>query len=234
MNPDASSFDVLTFDCYGTIIDWETGLLRTLKPILDAHSVSISDEHLLEKYGQFEAELQAGTYRRYADILASALAAFGREHGFEPSERELLDFSRSVQHWPPFADSAAALRALQTKFRLVVLSNIDDDLFEFSRAQLQGVRFDRVFTAQQIGSYKPSTRNFHYMLERVGVRRERVLHVAQGLFHDIAPTHALGIRNVWVNRRKDKVGSGATLASDTVPDYEVPDLRSLAQVFGLD
>jgi 2-haloacid dehalogenase len=233
MNLNASSFDVLTFDCYGTIIDWETGLLRTLKPILEAHSVRIGDEALLAKYGQFEANLQAGAYRRYADILACALVAFGREHGFEPSAGELLEFSRSVQYWPPFADSAAALRALQKKFRLVVLSNIDDDLFEFTRAQLQGVRFDRVFTAQQIGSYKPSVRNFHYMLERVGVPRERVLHVAQSLFHDIAPTRALGIRNVWVNRRKDKAGSGATLASETMPDHEVPDLRGLAQAFGL-
>jgi 2-haloacid dehalogenase len=118
---------------------------------------------------------------------------------------------------------------LQRKFRLVILSNIDDDLFEFSRARL-GVAFDRVLTAQQIGSYKPSVRNFHYMLERVGVPRHRVLHVAESLFHDIAPTRALGIRNVWVNRRAGRQGSGATPVCDVKPDFEVPDLRSLAQV----
>jgi len=233
MKPDASQFDVLTFDCYGTIIDWETGLLRTLKPTLVAHAVSLSDEDLLARYGELEAGIQAGAFRKYADVLASVLSGFGREYDFEPSAQEVLDFSRSVQHWPPFADSAAALKALQSKFRLVVLSNIDDDLFEFSRAQL-GVTFDRVFTAQQIGSYKPSLRNFQYMLERVGVPKDRILHVAQGLFHDIVPTRALGIRNVWVNRRSGRPGSGATLGSDVKPDFEVPDLRSLAQAFGLD
>ena len=228
MKLDPAAFNVLTFDCYGTIIDWETGLLKTLKPILEARSVRMADEELLARYGELESELQAGAYRKYADVLGSALLALGRERGFTPSAQEVAQFSRSVEHWPPFADSAAALQALQKKFKLVVLSNIDDDLFEFSRAKL-GINFHRVFTAQQIGSYKPSRRNFEYLLERVEVPKERVLHVAQGLYHDIAPTRAMGIRNVWVNRRGGRIGAGATLAADVRPDFEVPDLRTLAE-----
>jgi 2-haloacid dehalogenase len=231
MKLNSRAYDVLMFDCYGTIIDWETGLLQTLKPLLRNHSVMLPDDQILARYGQLETEIQAGEYRKYAEVLASVLLALGRQHRFTPTDQEVLEFSRAVQHWPPFEDSAAALAALQKKFKLVILSNIDDDLFELSRAQLD-VTFDHVFTAEQIGSYKPARRNFTYALEQLAIPKERVLHVAQSLFHDIAPTTEMGLKNVWVNRRKGRQGSGATPPAQVKPDFEVPDLRSLALAFG--
>jgi 2-haloacid dehalogenase len=230
---DYKSFEVLIFDCYGTIIDWEQGLLRTLRPVLDGHGVEVADAEVLERFAGFESRIQQGPYLRYADVLRSVLAAFGAYFGFSPTDDELARFGQAVKDWPPFPDSGDALRTLKTRYRIVILSNVDDDLFEFSRQKL-GVEFDRVFTAQQIGSYKPDPRNFRYALEHLGVPKQRVLHVAQSLFHDIRPARGLGLTAVWVNRRRGLAGAGATLPADAQPDVEVPDLRSLVSLVGLD
>jgi 2-haloacid dehalogenase len=144
----------------------------------------------------------------------------------------LQQFSTSVKDWPAFPDSPAALQALHRKFRLAIISNIDDDLFAFSAQRLQ-VRFDWIITAEQAKSYKPSLNNFRLAFERIGVPQTRILHVAQSLFHDIAPANALGLSSVWVNRRHDKAGSGATPVAQARPDVEVPDLRALAAKIGL-
>lgn len=233
MPVDYKSFAVLTFDCYGTIIDWERGILSTLRPVLDAHGVEVADNEILELYARFETEVEQGPYLRYADVLRRVLVAFGTHFGFPPTGDELARFGESVQDWPPFADSGDALRALQARYRLVILSNVDDDLFEFSRRKL-GIDFDAVFTAQQIGSYKPDPRNFRYALEHLDVPKDRVLHVAQSLFHDIGPARELGLATVWVNRRRGQTGAGATVPADAVPDAEVPDLRSLVDLVSLD
>jgi 2-haloacid dehalogenase len=217
---------VLSFDCYGTIIDWETGLLMALKPVLATHSVKISDGELLNLYGRYETEIEAGQYRPYREVLSAVLMKFGEHFGFAPAQRELEGFSSSIRDWPPFDDSAAALAALQRRYRLAVLSNVDDDLFELSRTRL-GISFDYVCTAQQIGSYKPSLRNFEYLLSRLPVRKSRLLHVAQSLYHDIRPAQRLEIPHVWINRRAGKEGSGATPEADVRPECEFADLRSL-------
>jgi 2-haloacid dehalogenase len=230
---DFESFEVLTFDCYGTIIDWERGILSTLGPILAAHGVSASEPEILERYAGFEAEIEAGPYLTYAEVLKRVLGEFGAHNGFSPTAEELSQFARCVRAWPAFADSAAALRALQARYRLVILSNVDDELFEYSRQKLE-IEFDRVFTAQQIGSYKPSPHNFRYALDHLGVPKERVLHVAQSLFHDIKPAKELGLSTVWVNRRGGQDGFGATPPAEAEPDAEVPDLRSLVTLAGLD
>ena len=226
---DFDSFQVLSFDCYGTIIDWESGIQRTLRPVLASRSVDLSDDEILEFYADAEAEIEAGPYQPYALVLRSVLLKFADGFAFTPSERELEDFSQSVREWPPFPDSAAALSALQKKFRLVILSNIDDELFEFSRAKL-GLDFYKVFTAQQIGSYKPAIRNFEFALRELALPRERILHVAQSLFHDIAPARQLGLATVWVNRRRGQEGSGATPPAQAEPDLEIPDLKTLASL----
>ena len=226
------AYDVLTFDCYGTLIDWETGLLDAFRPVLEAHRVKAEPEQLLVRFGAFESELEAGPYLPYAAILGQVLQRIGAELGFVPSVDEIAAFAGSVRDWPPFHDSRWALAALRKKYRLGVISNIDDDLFAYSSLRLDDP-FTWVVTAQQARSYKPSLTNFRHALERIAVDPARVLHVAQSLFHDVEPAKQLGLSTVWVNRREGKPGSGATPASVAVPDLEVPDLATLAAKAGL-
>jgi len=223
-----SRFNCLSFDCYGTLIDWETGLIDALRPVLKRHGVQATDRQLLEEFAEAESAAERGPYRRYKEILRQVLRSLGEVFGFSPTPEEETSFSLSVRHWPAFDDSAEALKALQARYRLIVLSNIDDDLFRHSEERL-GVKFHQVFTAERIGSYKPSERNFRFLLEHAGVRRSEILHVAQSLYHDIGPAGRLGICTVWVNRRHGRIGSGATPIADARPDLEVPDLTSLVE-----
>ena len=227
MNLDFQQFKYLSFDCYGTLIDWETGLTSSLGSILHAHGVSLGHDELLETYGKAEAEIEAGPFLSYREVMQSVLRKFGDIHHFKASAEELEAFPNSIREWPAFTDSTEALQALSTRYKLVILSNIDDDLFRFSQEVL-GIEFDHVFTAGQIGSYKPSHLNFEYMIRKIGVPPEEILHVAQSLFYDIAPARELGLSTVWVNRRQGLEGSGATPEAEAVPDLEIPDLRSLA------
>lgn len=228
---DFDRFECVSFDCYGTLIDWETGISSALTPILESHKVSADRYALLELFGKAEAEIEAGSYRPYSEILKGVLSQIGDVMEFKPSRDELESFSTSVMNWPAFADSSLALRALATQYRLIILSNIDDELFRFSQKLLE-VEFDRVFTAEQIGSYKPSPRNFEYLIQHAGAPRDKILHVAQSLFHDIAPAKAIGLSTIWVNRRQGLKGFGATLPAEAVADATVPDLRSLAVLTG--
>jgi 2-haloacid dehalogenase len=225
-------FDVLTFDCYGTLIDWEAGIWEALRPVFAAHRIDVVPDRALELYGELESAAEREAYREYKAILRAVLDGLGARLGFVPTAQELEQFSISVKDWPAFPDSAAALQALHKKYRLAIVSNIDDDLFAYSAQRLQ-VRFDWIITAQQAKSYKPSLNNFRLAFERIGVPQNRILHVAQSLFHDIAPANALGLSTVWVNRRHKKEGSGATPVADAHPDLEVPDLRTLAEKVGL-
>lgn len=224
-------FECLSFDCYGTLIDWETGISSALRPIMKTHEVKASHDELLALYGKAEIEIEAGPYRAYREVLKAVLNKIGDVLGFIPSRDELESFSMSVMNWPAFPDSVQSLRALAIKYRLIILSNIDDDLFHYSR-KLLGVKFDHVFTAQQIGSYKPSRRNFEYLIQHAGVPKHKILHVAQSLFHDIAPAREMGFSTVWVNRRQGLSGSGATPPAEATPDLTVHDLQSLAVLTG--
>ena len=227
-----NDFEVLTFDCYGTLIDWEAGIWGALGPILATHRVDLLPEKVLELYGELETAAEGGAYREYKSVLRMVLEGLGARLGFVPTAAELQQFSTSVKDWPPFPDSATALQALHKKYRFAIISNIDDDLFALSAKRLQ-IRFDWVITAQQAKSYKPSLNNFHLAFDRIGVPQQRILHVAQSLFHDIAPANLLGLSTVWVNRRKNKAGPGATPPANAHPDLEVPDLRTLATTIGL-
>ena len=224
---DFAAFDALTFDCYGTLIDWETGILDGLSPVLRAHGVERDDDALLEAYARHEAELEAGPYLRYRDVLAESLRRLGDELGFAPSPDELAAFGSSVRDWPAFPDSAAALEQLKRRFRLGVITNCDDDLFAASNERL-GVEFDWVITAQQAQSYKPGGRGFALAFERIDVPRERILHVAQSLFHDHVPAKRLGMTTVWIDRRQGRDGFGATPPAEAQPDLTVPDMRTFA------
>jgi 2-haloacid dehalogenase len=225
---DFARFDALTFDCYGTLIDWEAGISRGLTALLSAHGLAPDTEELLGRYAGHEAALEAGPYRRYREILAEAGRRVGRDYGVEPGEDEVVAFAASVGEWPAFPDSAEALARLKTRFRLGVITNCDDDLFALSNRRL-GVTFDWIVTAQQAGGYKPDARNFELAFERMDVPRERILHVAQSLFHDHVTAKALGMTTVWIDRRHDRPGSGATPPAAATPDLVLPDMASLAE-----
>jgi 2-haloacid dehalogenase len=226
------SFRVLTFDCYGTLIDWEPGLVGALTRVLKAHSISLPEREMLELYAELEAEAERGEYRNYKTIQATVVAGIGKRLHFTPSSEELTSISDSIKNWQPFPDTIESLRLLHEKYKLAIISNIDDDLFASSERQLR-TKFDWVITAEKVRSYKPSENNFMKALDQIGVGKDRILHVAQSVFHDIIPTKKLGISNVWVNRRKMKQGSGATLPANELPDVEVPDLQSLVNLIGL-
>jgi 2-haloacid dehalogenase len=223
---DLADFDVLTFDCYGTLIDWEAGILTALRRALGG-AAAVTDETLLEAFGRHEAAIEAGPYLPYREVLAGTLAAIAGELGVEVSPNEAAAFGGSVVDWPAFDDSAAALADLARLYRLGVITNCDDDLFAASERRL-GVRFDPVVTAQQTRRYKPNPRGFELAFERIGLPTSRILHVAQSLFHDHVTAKRLGLRTVWVNRRSGRGGSGATPRAEARPDLTVPDLRALA------
>ncbi len=226
---DFGRFDVLTFDCYGTLIDWEAGILAGLRRVLEPLGIDAGDDDLLERYARAEASVEAGGYLRYREVLARSAELVGRELGVEPGPAELAAFGGSVGDWPAFPDSAEALARLHERFRLAVITNCDDDLFAASNARL-GVTFDHVITAQQVGAYKPSLRNFEVAFERIGVPPERILHVAQSLFHDHVPAKRLGMTTTWIDRRHDRPGSGATPPAQARPDLVMPSMAAFANL----
>jgi len=229
---DFSKFTHLTFDCYGTLIDWETGILSALNRVLSKHGMAVEDARVLRLYADMESRVESGPYLPYREVLGRVMAGIAEELGFTPDENDLESLPVSVASWPPFSDTVAALERLKSRYRLVILSNIDDALFAESQKLLQ-VPFDEVITAQQIGSYKPNRRNFTFALEKLGQPVDRVLHVAQSLYHDHAPAKELGFSTIWINRPSQLPGTGIAPPSDVKPDLEFTDLKSLADAMGL-
>ncbi|HEV8121170.1 MAG TPA: haloacid dehalogenase type II [Candidatus Polarisedimenticolia bacterium] len=229
---DVARFEALTFDCYGTLIDWETGLLAALHGVLGAHRVPCDDERLLRLFAAAEGAIEAGPYRPYREVLGGAMDRIAGVLGLVLAGGERDALARSLPDWPAFADTVPALQALRRRTRLGIVSNIDDDLFAATARRLE-VPFDAVVTAQQVGSYKPAPAHFHRVLERLALPKEKVLHVAQSRYHDIAPARALGWSTVWVNRRGGREGSGATPEKEATPDLEVTDLATLLTRAGL-
>lgn len=226
---DFRRFDALTFDCYGTLIDWEAGILTALRAVLDPRAVKPGDDELLERYAGHEAGLEGGPYLRYRDVLGRSLRGVCADLDVEPTEAEIARFSASVGEWPAFPDSAEALARLHRRFKLGVITNCDDDLFALSNRRL-GVTFEWIVTAQQAGSYKPDPANFAFAFERIDVPRERILHVAQSLFHDHVPAKALGMTTAWIDRRHDKPGFGATPPADANPDVSASSMAAFADL----
>jgi len=226
---DFAQFQVLTFDCYGTLIDWETGIFSALRPVLAAHGESISDFELLNLYSELESEGERGEFRAYREVLQSVVRGFGERLGFKPTESQIRSLPDSLATWPVFPDTVAALRKLKTRYRLAILSNVDDDLFAPTARRLE-VAFDAVITAQQAGAYKPSLKMFQLAQQRLGVAPGQWLHVGQSIYHDVIPAKSLGIATVWVNRPSPRPGAGAAKAASGEPDLEVPDLKTLAQL----
>ena len=231
--PKLTDFSVLTFDCYGTLIDWESGLFEALQPLLAKVGGQLSRDEVLETFGRHEHEQEAQTPDMiYSELLTAVHSRLGREWGVETSAEDDRRFGASVPDWPAFADSPEALRYLKRFYKLVVLSNVDKKSFAGSNARL-GVEFDAVYTAEEIGSYKPDRRNFEFMLERLaerGVAKHHILHTAQSLFHDHAPANAIGLATAWIDRRHGQAGGGATVIPAEIPrlDFRFTSLAELA------
>jgi 2-haloacid dehalogenase len=218
-------FDVLTFDCYGTLIDWEAGIAAAARMQLGDAVAGASDEQIVSAFAEVEHEAEV-PYKSYREVLALSLRGIGERLGAPVSDVQARGFGASVGQWPAFPDSAAALARLQERFKLAVITNCDDDLFAQSERRL-GVQFDHVITAQQAGSYKPDHANFELAFERIGEPRERILHVAQSLFHDHVPAKALGMTSVWIDRRQGR-GGGASRDVEAHPDATFPSMQAFA------
>ena len=226
-----SDFKALSFDCYGTLIDWETGLLTALEPLRGRSH--IPDGELLEAYGVVEFEVeQEFPDLAYSLLLEKVHARLCQRLGVPEDDVEAAKLGASVGEWPAFPDSAEALRYLKQHFQLIILSNVDRRSFAGSNRRLE-VEFDHIFTAQDIGSYKPDLRNFEYLLARLGeagIAKGELLHVAQSLFHDHVPANRMGIASAWIDRRHDKPGGGATVLPDPMPhlDFRFTSMAELA------
>ena len=218
-----TGFKALTFDCYGTLIDWESGMIEALKPLAGKLGRTLSRNAILEAHARHESAQQLQTPAKlYRDLLAIVYRRLAEEWGIAASWSECVAYGRSVGSWPAFTDSPGALQYLKRHYKLVILSNTDNESFAGSNERLQ-VRFDAVYTAEDIGSYKPSDRNFEYLLknlEGLGIRKHEILHVAESMFHDHAPANKHGLANCWIYRRYDQEGFGATINPGKMPRYD--------------
>jgi 2-haloacid dehalogenase len=223
---DYRRYEVLTFDCYGTLIDWETGLASALRVALPGLP-AVADDVLLEEYGRHEAAAESGPYLSYRDVLGAGLRGVAAAHGLAVTADALARFGESVRDWPAFPDSADALRRLHERFRLGVITNCDTDLFAASNERL-GVDFDWIVTAELARSYKPAHAGFELALATIPVERDRILHVAQSLYHDHVPAGQLGLESVWIDRRSGRAGAGATPPASAAPAATFPSMAAFA------
>lgn len=216
----------LTFDCYGTLVDWERGLARDLRAGLDA-TITASDEELLALYARAESESEKGDFCKYKDILRAALAGVARSLGAPVRDGEAL--VRGLPSWPVFNDTSAALAALKRQFKLCVVSNVDLDLFTETQKNL-GVSFHEIVTADQIFSYKPKLKHFEEAVARLNLPKEEILHVAQSLYHDHAPAKSFGLKTVWIDRRAGRAGGATPPSNSNIrPDYQFTTLEEFAR-----
>jgi 2-haloalkanoic acid dehalogenase type II len=229
-----ADYDALSFDCYGTLIDWETGIAAVMSPWARETGLTLTDEQLLAAYATHEAQAEQDlSDARYPEVLAEAFRRTGDELGRPVSDAWARRLGDSVPDWPAFPDSAEALALLAEDHKLIILSNVHRAGFAGSNERL-GVAFDRVITAEDVKAYKPAPNHFEALdeaLPELGVPRERLLHVAQSLFHDHVPAKRHGLPSVWINRRHDRPGWGATPEPEADYSYglEFPDMISFAR-----
>jgi 2-haloacid dehalogenase len=219
-------YEVLSFDCYGTLIDWESGIWAALQPMLSANDATVSQPDVLAEFGRIEAALEAGSPSlRYSDLLTIVHRNLATNLDLDSTDDMDAAFGASVPDWPEFADSPGALAFLSKRYRLVILSNVDRTSFAGSNQRLK-VKFDAIYTAEDIGSYKPDPANFDYLIghleDELGVTADSVLHVAQSLYHDHAPAKAAGLDTVWIDRQRLSAG-GEWGATTPIEDPPKPD-----------
>ena len=233
---DFEKYRALTFDCYGTLIDWESGIASALRPVMRAHGVEASDGELMGLYAEIEKEGKTGEYRRYREVLRSTVRGICSRLGFVPSLSEVECLAESLGSWQPFPDTVDALERFRSRYKLCIISNVDDDLFA-GTARTLGVEFDYIVTAEQAGSYKPSHNNFALAINRMGIPKENVLHVAESVLLDIVAAKSFGMDSVWVHRSAGtddgNTASGNPVSGESGADLEVPDLKTLAELMAL-
>lgn len=215
-----TDFKALTFDCYGTLIDWESGMIEGLAPLTSRVAKPLGRNLILEAHARHESSQQNWTpAMRYRDLLPIVYKRLAEEWNVTVTPEECAAYGQSVKNWPAFADSAGALQYLKKHYKLVILSNVDNESFAASNQKL-GVDFDAIYTAEDIGSYKPSNRNFEYMFDKLktlGIEKHDILHTAESMFHDHAPANRHGLANCWIYRRHAQEGFGATMNPGDMP-----------------
>ena len=218
-----TDFKALSFDCYGTLIDWESGMVEALKPLTSKASRKLTRDDILEAHARHESSQQVQTpTKRYRDLLATVYRRLAEEWGVAVRWSDCVFYGQSIRNWPAFPDTVASLQYLKQHHKLVILSNVDNESFSFSNEKL-GVVFDAVYTAEDCGSYKPSARNFEYMLAKIktlGIDKSEILHTAESLFHDHGPANQQGLTSCRIHRRHGQEGSGATMALTKTPKYD--------------
>ena len=218
-----TDFEALTFDCYGTLIDWESGMVEALKPLTSKAARPLERDQILEAHARHESFQQIQTPAKvYRELLAIVYRRLAEEWGVAVSWNDCVAYGRSIRNWPAFPDTVAALEHLKRHYKLVILSNVDNESFAFSNEKL-GVDFDAVYTAEDCGSYKPSPRNFEYLLAKLktlGIEKSKILHTAESLFHDHGPANQHGLASCWIHRRHGKEGFGATMTPAQTPKYD--------------
>ena len=219
-----TDFEALSFDCYGTLIDWESGIIDALKGLTARVKPPLTRDQILEQHADHESSQQRYTpAKRYRDVLAIVYKRLAEQWGVPAAHEDCVQYGRSVANWPAFEDSAGALHYLKKYFKLVILSNVDNETFQASNRKLE-VEFDAIYTAEDIGSYKPAARNFNYMLEKLdvlGIRKDKVLHTAESMFHDHKPANDCGLKSCWIYRRHAQQGFGATMSPAQMPHVDV-------------
>jgi 2-haloacid dehalogenase len=229
-----SDYDAVSFDCYGTLIDWETGIIAVLGPWAREVGLTVGEEDLLATYGKNEAQSQTESPTAlYPEILADAFRHTGEDLGVSVSDQWAQKLGSSVPDWPAFPDSHDALASLAERYTLIILSNVHRAGFAGSNARLD-VHFDRIITAEDVGAYKPAPNHFEALdvaLTELQIPKGRLLHVAQSLFHDHVPAKTHGLDSVWINRRHDRSGWGATPepAGEFTYAVEFPSMRAFAE-----
>ena len=229
-----SDYKALTFDCYGTLIDWESGMIAGLQPLVSRIGMALTHDQILEAHARHESSQQAYTpAMKYGELLGVVYKRLAEEWGVSATVEECEAYGNSIRNWPAFPDSVEALSYLKKHFKLVILSNVDNASFAHSNKRLQ-VTFDAIYTAQDVGSYKPSSRNFDYMIDKLkslGVAKTDILHTAESLFHDHVPANQHGLASCWIYRRHDKQGFGATMNPGAIPkhDFRFNSMAELAE-----
>ncbi|HET7845628.1 MAG TPA: HAD-IA family hydrolase [Xanthomonadales bacterium] len=228
---DTNGITHLSFDCYGTLIDWETGILDQALPLLARAGVAADAADVLRAYARHEHDVEAGAFKAYRTVLAETMRRIGADFGAKLADADCAAFAQGLGDWPPFADTVAALARLAARYRLVILSNVDDDLFAITARKLE-VGFAAVITAQQVGSYKPAMGHFDAARTRLGLGPHNWIHVAQSLYHDHVPAQSLGLQTLWIERPTRLAGTGIAPPARVKPTARATSLAEAADLLG--
>ncbi|MBN8831755.1 MAG: haloacid dehalogenase type II [Sphingomonadales bacterium] len=218
-----TDFKALSFDCYGTLIDWESGMIEGLRGLTSRVKAPLTRNEILQAHARHESEQQAQTPGKlYRDLLPIVYKRLAEQWGVSVTVEECEEYGKSVRDWPAFVDSPGALQYLKKYYKLIILSNVDNRTFKYSNERL-AVEFDAIYSAEDVGAYKPSDANFDYMkahLADLGLELKDVLHTAESLFHDHVPANRHGLTSCWIYRRHAQEGFGATMTPETMPNID--------------